>query len=108
MTTQLRPCTECPFRRDCPTGWLRHGRMQQIIRDTVKGDKYFICHKTSDLPKRKRALCGGKLILEQRINPLGNRSTRMAIALRYFPGYEALRGKELIFDTAEEAVEHHK
>jgi len=82
--------------------------MEQICNDTVMGDNYFICHETSDLPKKKQRLCAGKLILEGRVNPWGNSSTRFAMALKFFPGgYEGLKGAELIFNSVEQAVKHH-
>lgn len=82
--------------------------MKQICKDTVTGDKYFICHETSSRPKKEQALCAGKLIIEGRVNKWGNQSTRVARALSIFKGYNRLKGQELIFETIEEAVKHHE
>lgn len=82
--------------------------MSGICQDTINGDEYFICHETTDLPRKKQRLCAGKLLLESKVNPYGNKSTRMAAAMGFLPGgYEFLEGDELIFDTVEEAVKHH-
>lgn len=108
MIALTSPCAKCPFRKDCTPRWLGEERMAGICNDTVMGDQYFTCHETTDLPQREQRLCAGKLILEERSNPYGNSSTRMAIALGLFKGYDSLKNKELVFDSIEEAVEHHK
>lgn len=108
MKALLAPCANCPFRKDCRKGWLGESRMKEIITDTILGDGHFICHKTSDRKKKDQDLCAGRLILEGKINPYGNRSTRIAAALGMFPGYEVLKNQDIIFDTADEAINHHK
>lgn len=108
MQVLKKPCKGCPFRKDCTDGWLGEERINEIIVDTVLGDKYFPCHKTTDLPERDQSLCAGKLLLESKVKPYGNKSTRMAIAFKFMPGgYEYLSGAELVFDTIEETIQHH-
>ena len=108
MNSMKRPCPKCPFRKDCLEGWLGKARMSEICEGSVNGDEYFVCHETSDLAPKKQRLCAGKLLLESKVNPFGNCSTRMAIAFKFLPGgYEFLEGAELVFDTVEEAVKHH-
>lgn len=108
MKSLKRPCAKCPFRTDCLKGWLGKSRMEEICEDTINGDEYFICHETTDLPRLKQMLCAGKLLLESKVNPYGNKSTRMAAVMGLLPGgYEYLEGAELIFKTIEEAVKHH-
>lgn len=108
MNALTSPCAKCPFRKDCMPGWLGEERMAGICNDTVMGDQYFTCHETTDLPQRKQRLCAGKLILEERANPKGNSSTRVAIALGFFPGgYDSLKNKELVFDNVKDAIKHH-
>ena len=111
--TCKHPCDNCPFRKDRPAnrGWLGAERMAQIIETTVEGDKAFFCHKTtsgdSDIEDRK--VCAGALILESKINPQGNYSTRLLMGIKELQSdYSDLRGKEKIFDTVAEAIEFHK
>lgn len=83
--------------------------MEEICNDSINGDEYFVCHETTDLPRKKQRLCAGKLLLESKVNPYGNKSTRMAAAMGFLPnGYEFLEGEELIFETIQDAINHHK
>lgn len=83
--------------------------MREICEDTVLGDQYFICHETTDLPLNQQMFCAGKMILENKVAPGANKSTRMAVAMGMMPGgYSSLEGSELIFDTVQEVIKHHK
>lgn len=82
--------------------------MKEICLDTVMGDGDFPCHETTDLGMMKKRACAGKLILEEKVNKSGNRSTRMLMVFGLFPGgYDSLKNKELVFETVAEAIKHH-
>ncbi len=53
MFALKKVCDACPFRRDSMEGWLGEQRITEIIDGTIKGDEYFICHKTLHLEKLK-------------------------------------------------------
>lgn len=107
MFANTTPCDSCPFRKDHPyaEGWLGKKRMTEIIEETVMGDGTFQCHKTYQVAKDKKRLCAGKLILEERVNPGGNFMTRLAKMAGYLP--EAFVNTEVVFQTAEEAINYH-
>ena len=107
MFALKKVCDACPFRRDSMKGWLGEQRIMEIIDGTINGDEYFICHKTLHLEKLDQKLCAGKLILEGKVNPKGNSSTRMGMWLGLIPNYDQLHGSELVFDTSEECIQHH-
>ena len=80
----------------------------EIVEETVEGDKYFVCHKTLDLPSLEQKLCAGKLILEGKINRNGNSSTRIGRALGLIPkNYSEIQGSELVFESKDECINHH-
>jgi len=100
-----KPCGQCPFRRSSPSPWLTRGRVEEITRDCVMGDSTFTCHKTTDTPTEQH--CAGALIMEEKLNPGGNRMTRIARMYGMFGGDEELKDKEDIFDSIEEMIDHH-
>ena len=101
------PCKDCPFRVDCNKGWLGEARIKDIVQTTVFGDLPFLCHKTSDLSESRQRFCAGKLILESRVNPLGNLHTRLGMGLKLIPAYNELKNQGAIFKKAEDAIMHH-
>lgn len=102
-------CNDCPFRKDSPKGWLGEKRIKEIIDETVLGDSYFTCHKTLDKPMAEQRMCAGKLVLEGRVNAYGNRSTRFGMMANMVPRqYSTYQGADLVFNTVEECIEHHK
>ena len=108
MESLKKICNQCPFRKDAPKGWLGKKRINEIVEETVQGDKYFVCHKTLDLQPDEQKLCAGKLILEGRVNPYGNSSTRVGMALGLIPkNYSDIYGGELVFETKDECINHH-
>lgn len=108
MESLKKVCNQCPFRKDAPKGWLGAKRITDIVTETIEGDKYFVCHKTLDLPSSDQKLCAGKLILEGRENPYGNSSTRVGMALGLIPkDYSDIAGGELVFETKKECIDHH-
>lgn len=47
---QTKPCSECPFRRKAPAGWLGASTPEEFI-DTTLDDHLMPCHKTVDYEK---------------------------------------------------------
>ncbi len=107
MRARTSPCKTCPFRSDCTKGWLGLERMQDIINTTIFGDLPFICHNTTFLPESKQQFCAGKLILEGRINPGASLHTLLGMDLGLIPNYSNLKNQDIIFKTAQAAIEHH-
>lgn len=108
MFALKKVCNQCPFRRDSMEGWLGEKRITEIIDETVKGNGYFVCHKTLHLDKDEQKLCAGKLILEGKVNAYGNSSTRVGMAFGLVPRkYDQIEGAELVFESAEECIQHH-
>ncbi len=84
-----KPCIQCPFRKDTLEGWLGARRMTGILQDDS-----FICHKTDDRQ------CAGHMLLK------GDKSQYVQVMRRLY-GTPDPAGKELIFDTEQECIEHH-
>ena len=85
-----KPCRDCPFRKDSLNGWLGAERMAEIL-----AQRSFVCHK------KKHLQCAGHML----INDDNNDFVRLARILNIeLP----LSGRELVFDTASDCVEHHK
>ena len=89
------PCANCPFRKDCPKGWLGEKRMEEIIEA-----KTFVCHKTTGKGKQ-RMQCAGHMLLKREGNQFYAMATRMRLPLQLY-------GAELVFEKPEECIEHHK
>ena len=113
MKALKSPCSGCPFLKTATKGWLGKRRMKEICDSTVSGDEYFSCHKTTEEGGArggitKERLCAGKLILESKANPNGNKSTRMVMMFGHLNAdYSDLRGAADVFDTIQEAINHH-
>jgi hypothetical protein len=90
-----KPCRDCPFRKDSLKGWLGRERMTEIL-DTDS----FACHKTTNGNMNKRRQCAGHML----INGHANQFVRLATALNLELD---LSGRELIFNTKQECIEHH-
>lgn len=84
-----KPCKDCPFRKDALIGWLGKDRMTEIIDQDS-----FVCHKKTDLQ------CAGHMLLLEEQNAFVQLAGRMGIPL-------ILKGRELVFDTVEECIDHH-
>lgn len=94
---QHHPCKDCPFRKDCPKGWL--DRIEEIVECTS-----FVCHKTTEqagYSNRPVKQCAGHMLLLEHKNEFWLLAKLMRINLK-------LRGREKIFDTVEDCVKHHK
>jgi len=90
------PCKMCPFRKDCLKGWLGKKRMTQILNADS-----FVCHKTTDGDRLDRKQCAGFMLLKE------NGSTFVATAKALGIPID-LKGRELVFDTVEDCINHHK
>lgn len=95
LPNMKRPCANCPFRKVSPKGWLGQERMTGILEEDS-----FTCHKTLGGGQGKRRQCAGHMLLSGR----DNQFVRLAIAMGLDTG---LSGRELVFDTKQECIEHH-
>ena len=95
-----KPCAECPFRKDCKKNWLRLERIKEILSTDT-----FVCHKTVNYEKgnddKNRLQCAGFMLLMGNESIFFQLATRMQLPLN-------LSGRELIFDTKEDCIKHHK
>lgn len=91
-----RPCKNCPFRKDCRAGWLGEKRMAGILKEDS-----FVCHKTAQGKKKDRLQCAGHMLLMQYDNQFFRLAKRLNMPLE-------LAGEELVFETPEACIEHHK
>jgi len=89
LPNQKKPCKDCPFRKDSLKGWLGRERMMEILHSTS-----FVCHKETTLQ------CAGHMLINHDSNAFVQLADRMNLSL-------ALDGKELVFDSAADCVEHH-
>jgi uncharacterized protein DUF6283 len=85
-----KPCAQCPFRKDTQKGWLGSDRVADIIRQSS-----FVCHKKTHLQ------CAGHMLLNGDKNQFVRLANKLNIELD-------LSGKELVFDSAQSCVAHHK
>ena len=90
MPNCKKPCKDCPFRRDCLQGWLGAERITEIIKQDS-----FVCHKKNHLQ------CAGHMLLNGEENGFVRLAKRMGIAID-------LSGKELIFHSKVNCIEHHR
>lgn len=88
-----KPCSNCPFRKDSLKGWLGEERMQEI----VNADS-FTCHKHKS-PNRLQ--CAGHMLLKGDENAFNRVASAMDIDTQ-------VTGRDLVFTTKEECVNHHK
>lgn len=109
------PCKLCPFRKDCPEGWLGEARAKQISASCPGGDQAFPCHETTGagtgrmVRKKAQSQCAGALILtrKQRGDFIANLSFRLAVMAGWFDPQQEMRGEEKIFDSVEDFIKHH-
>ncbi|MBO9492204.1 hypothetical protein J7384_17720 [Endozoicomonas sp. G2_1] len=85
-----KPCAQCPFRKDTLKGWLGSERMTEILEQ-----QSFVCHKKQHLQ------CAGHMLINGDKNDFVRLAGRLNIELE-------LTGKELVFDTQKECIEHHE
>ena len=87
---KAKPCSECPFRKDCTPGWLGAERVAGIL-----DSENFTCHKTKDLQ------CAGHIL----VSPDRNMANRLRLAFTGEP--LPVQGRELVFESGEAMKEHH-
>lgn len=85
-----KPCKDCPYRKDSLKGWLGEKRMTEFLNTDS-----FLCHKNTSLQ------CAGHMILKKN----GNIFVRAA---KIYKEDLKLKGEDLIFDTEQQCIEHHK
>ena len=85
-----KPCSECPFRKNCTPGWLGAERVAGIL-----DSENFTCHKTEDLQ------CAGHIL----VSPDRNMANREWLAFTGKP--LPVRGRDLVFESGEAMKEHH-
>jgi len=85
-----KPCKDCPFRKDSSKGWLGEKRASEILRAGL-----FVCHK------KRKLQCAGHMLINGSKNDFVNIANRLNVSL-------TLSGRELVFDTQEDCIEHHK
>lgn len=56
----ITPCSECPWRRDHPAGWLGGYRPEQFVEQVQFDGPPLACHKTDSLDPP--SMCAGALI----------------------------------------------
>jgi len=88
------PCGNCPWRKDSLKGWLGYERAKELLQSSG-----FVCHKTKHLGKRKRQ-CAGHMLL------LGDQNSFVSTARALNLDLD-IQGRHLVFDTVEQAIEHH-
>lgn len=96
-----KPCKNCPFRKDSLKGWLGEERITEILESDS-----FVCHKTVDYERDRdmdnnRKQCAGFMLLK------GDESSFVRFA-KYFKTPLILSGRELVFETKEDCIQHHK
>lgn len=83
-----KPCTDCPFRKG------NHFHLgAERAKEILKADS-FVCHKNTSLQ------CGGHML----IKGVENSFVKLASILNLDTG---LHGRELVFDTPADCVNHH-
>lgn len=87
---QKTPCKDCPFKKKSLEGWLGADRMEEIL-----SSRSFTCHKTD-----KGKQCAGHMLLKGQENEFVETAARCGISL-------GLTGRDTVFDTKEECIEHH-
>lgn len=90
------PCKNCPFRKDSLKGWLGEDRTKEILRAGA-----FVCHKTIRGRKSDRLQCAGHMLLMESDNEFVRLADRMGIDLN-------ISGREIVFDTPTDCINHHK
>jgi hypothetical protein len=118
----LKPCADCPFRRDTQKGWLGKPRAEEIADALLRDDKTFACHKTVhhhdeefdsvDADERRveeenRQHCAGAIAL---VDAVGAPNAMLQIAERLGlrnPDRVTDEGRALSFDSESDFIAAH-
>ena len=84
-----KPCSNCPFKKDTLKGWLGEQRITEILNQDS-----FVCHKKTHLQ------CAGHMLIKDNENIFVRTANQLNMKLE-------LSGKELVFETKEECIQHH-
>lgn len=90
LPNMKKPCKNCPFRKDSLRGWLGEGRMINILAADS-----FVCHK------RQNMQCAGHMLINGQENGFVRLAYRLGLELE-------LSGQELIFDSKQDCISHHR
>jgi hypothetical protein len=85
------PCANCPFRKDSLGGWLDNSI------DLILEQDSFVCHKH----RKNKKQCAGHMLLKGKDNAYVRLASCLEVDLQ-------LQGRDLIFDTEKQCIEHHK
>jgi hypothetical protein len=97
------PCSNCPFRTDCPPGWLGERRAGGIAENLDQGNTHQ-CHKTG---RANAQCCAGSLIMMKKAQGGFSGTVSIACALKLLDP-ATLELEAPVFDSTEAFVEHHK
>lgn len=66
---QIRPCENCPYRKDAPRRlWHRSEFEDLLASETSEFGGLYACHKFKGVPEQKRGLCAGWLLDQKKRN----------------------------------------
>lgn len=108
-----KPCEKCPFRTDCPKGWLGASRAAEIAAGITTAQQSFPCHKTIEfdddgenkLGNKSEQHCAGALILLEKLEQ-PNQMMRICERLGLYDRTK-LDMEQPVFDTVREFIKHH-
>lgn len=73
MAALTKPCSECPFRKSAPKGWLGEPKATHIATTTLDKNGTFPCHKTVNYKARTEKqmtansqICAGSILLHEK------------------------------------------
>lgn len=98
------PCTECPFRRVAPAGWLGPWTPKQLVELYVFTDGAFACHQTikaDDADGDQAEQCAGMSALMCNAGKLprdGERADHIRVVGK----------REDVFDNVQQFSDHHE
>src|SRR5690348_16533888 len=104
-----QPCLNCPFRTDCPPGWLGEKRAAEIA-EALENDACFSCHASNEIGEDGEAVkegqhCAGAMILLQKLEQ-PNQLMRIAERMGLYD-YKKLNMDAPIFEDFDEFIEYH-
>lgn len=111
----VRPCPNCPFRRDCLKEWLGEARATEIADSVLDEDRTFACHETTQFsdddgeyaPHEDEQHCVGAIMLVEQTGA-ANAMIQIAerLGLLHFGRFAANIASQ-VFATREDFIAHH-